>query len=229
MRLRSREEAAVGRGLSVSTIQTLADLLEHLGGIDPDRVRAHPAPGTATEQDILTVQAQTGRLCELVDGVLVEKPTGFRESCLAAALIAQLRGFVRPRNLGLVTAPDGMLRLAPQLVRIPDVAFLSWDRLPGRPVPDEPVPELAPDLAVEVLSASNTPAEMARKRQEYVTAGVRLVWFVDPDARTVEVYTAPDQPTVLNEGDTLDGGAVLPEFKLPLRELFAELDLEGNG
>jgi Uma2 family endonuclease len=213
----------------VSTIQTLADLLEHLGGVDPGRVRAHPAPGTATERDVLTVQAQTGRLCELVDGVLVEKPTGLRESCLAAALIALLRGFVRPRNLGLVTAPDGMMRLAPQLVRIPDVAFLSWDRLPGRRVPDEPVPELAPDLAVEVLSESNTPAEMARKRQEYFNAGVRLVWFVDPDARTVEVYTAPDQSTALNEGDTLDGGAVLPGFAVPLRELFAELDLQGNG
>jgi Uma2 family endonuclease len=213
----------------VSTIQTLADLLEHLGGIDPGWVRAHPAPGTATEQDVLAAQARTGRLCELVDGVLVEKPTGFRESCVAAALIALLRGFVRPRNLGLVAAPDGMLRLAPQLVRIPDVAFLSWGRLPGRRVPDEPVPQLAPDLAVEVLSESNTPAEMARKRQEYFTAGVRLVWFVDPDARTVEVYTAPDQSTVLGEGDTLDGGAVLPGFTLPLRELFAELDLQGNG
>ena len=88
---------------------------------------------------------------------------------------------------------------------------------------------LAPDLAVEVLSESNTPAEMARKRQEYFTAGVRLVWFVDPDARTEEVYTAPDQSTVVNEEGTLDGGAVLPGFTLPLRDLFPELDLQGNG
>ena len=68
------------------------------------------------------------------------------------------------------------------LVRIPDVAFTSWERLPGRRVPPEPIPELAPDLAVEVLSQSNTEAEMTRKRGEYFAAGVRLVWLVDPDA-----------------------------------------------
>jgi hypothetical protein len=82
---------------------------------------------------------------------------------------------------------------------------------------------LVPDLAVEVLSPSNTEAEMARKRQEYFAAGVRLVWMVDPDARTVTVYTAPDQSTVLGEVDTLSGDPVLPGFTLPLRDLFAEL------
>ena len=88
---------------------------------------------------------------------------------------------------------------------------------------------MAPDLAVEVLSAGHTPAEMARKRQEYFAAGVRLVWLVDPEARTAEVYTNPNQSTVRHEADTLEGGAVLPGFALPLRELFAELDRQGNN
>jgi len=135
---------------------------------------------------------------------------------------------VRPGNLGLVTAPDGTVRLWAGRVRIPDVAFFSWDRLPGRQRPQAPIPTLAPDLAVEVLSRGNTPGEMRRKREDYFTAGVRLVWEVDPAARTVQVYTAPEAAAaVLTEGDTLDGGGVLIGFRLPLATLFAELDRQG--
>ena len=114
-----------GLGTAVA-LETLADLLDYLGGIAPERVRLSPAPGTATEEDVLHVHDHAGRLCELVEGVLVEKAMGFRESFLAAALIIILGNFVRPRNLGLVTGPDGMVRLAAGLVRIPDVAFISW-------------------------------------------------------------------------------------------------------
>jgi Uma2 family endonuclease len=213
---------------STAPAETLADLLENLGGIPPTRVRLHPPPGTATEKDVLDVHARTSRLCELVDGVLVEKAMGFRESFLTIALSTILWSFVQPRKLGLVTGADGMMRLASGLVRIPDVAFVSWERLPGRRIPREPIPHLAPDLAVEVLSPSNTPAEMARKRQEYFAAGVRLVWQVAPEARTVAVYTAPDQCTVLQEAQTLPGDPVLPGFTLPLRQLFTALDTPEN-
>lgn len=209
--------------------RTVADLLEQLGDIPPRRVLFRPVPGTATEADLLRLVERKECLCELVDGVLVEKAMGFRESLLAGALISLLRAFVIPRNLGLVSAPDGMMRLFPGLVRVPDVAFASWGRFPQGRVPADPIPDLAPDLAVEVLSESNTPAEMRRKRQEYFTSGARRVWLVDPEARTVSVYTAPEQVTVLGEGDTLDGGDVLPGFALPLRELFAELDRRANG
>ena len=214
---------------TTAAIDTLADLLEQLGGIAPARVRFRPAPGTATEKDVLAIHDREDRLYELVDGVLVEKAMGFRESLLAGMLIGILGGFVRARNLGLVTAPDGMMRLAPGLVRIPDVAFISWSRLPSRRVPTEPIPDLAPDLAVEVLSAGNTPGEMARKRQDYFAAGVQVVWQVDPNTRTVEVFTAPDQSMVLHEAQTLAGGTVLPDFTLPLQELFGELDRQGEN
>jgi Uma2 family endonuclease len=153
---------------------------------------------------------------------------GFRESLLAGALIEVLRDFVKPRRLGVVTGEAGMVRLASGLVRIPDVAFVSWERLPGRRIPREPIPNLSPDLIVEVLSVSNTSEEMARKRQEYFAAGVRLVWIVDPEARTLAVYTEPAQSTVLQEDQTLEGGLVLPGFTLPLRALFAELDIQEN-
>ncbi len=213
---------------AAAAIDNLAELVERLGHIPLERIRFHPPPGTATEADVLAaLEAPRKRICELIDGVLVEKAMGYSESVLAAYLIVPLYGFVRPRNLGLMTAPDGTIRLWAGRVRIPDVAFFSWDRIPGRRLPAEPIPTLAPDLAIEVLSRSNTPAEMRLKRQDYFTAGVLLVWEVDPDARTVSVYTAPEGPTVLTEADTLDGGSVLPGFTLPLRDLFAELDRQG--
>jgi Uma2 family endonuclease len=103
------------------------------------------------------------------------------------------------------------------------VAFVSWSRLPGGQVPTDPIPLLAPDLAVEVLSNSNTKREMARKRGEYFSAGVRLVWIVDPAVSTVAVYTGPEQYTVLGQDQVLNGGELLPGFTLSVRELFAEV------
>jgi Uma2 family endonuclease len=208
----------------VTEIETVSDLLERLGDIPPSRVLMQPAPGTATVEDILRIRAKTGRLCELVNGTLVEKGMGYRESALAVAIAAALRAFVIPRNLGIVTGESGMVSLFTGLVRIPDVAYVSWDRIPGGKMPNEPVPHLAPNLAVEVLSPSNTPREMEKKRREYFKAGVELVWIVDPVLRTVEVYTSPTTPVNLLESDTLDGGDILPGFTLSLRELFAELD-----
>ena len=211
------------------TIETVAGVLQRLGGISPDRVRIKPPIGTATEADLIASTRRDGRLCELVDGILVEKVMGYGESLLAGLLLSLLRAFVYPRKLGLVSGPDGMMRLFPGLVRMPDVAFVSWDRIPGRRVPQEPIAGFAPDLAVEILSRSNTPAEMARKRQEYFSAGASLVWLIDPLARTVTVFTHrdPAQSAVLGEGDTLEGDTLLAGFSLPLGDYFGELDLTG--
>src|SRR5262249_41032220 len=90
------------------------------------------------------------------------------------------------------------------------------------------VPAVVPDLAVEVLSESNTRAEMARKREEYFRAGVQLVWEVDPDVRTVTIYSAPNSFAGLDESQTLDGGTVLPGFTLPIRRWF-ERASRGGG
>jgi Uma2 family endonuclease len=207
--------------------ETAQDLVDALGNIPLSRIRLNPLPGRATEADILEVRRQHHRLCELVDGVLVEKAMGLRESLLACALIEILRAFAVPPNLGLVSGPDGMLRLFPGLVRAPDVAFVSWDRLPGRKIPEDPIPTLVPDLAIEVLSASNTKKEMERKRGEFFSQGVSLVWEVDPVERTVTVYTPDGAKIVLTQADRLDGGDVLPGFSLPLSELFWELDRHG--
>jgi Uma2 family endonuclease len=196
---------------------TMADLLESLGNIPPERIRMQPPPGTATEDDVIAIHAREKRLCELVDGVLVEKPMGYEESRLGSELIFTLIGFLRGHDLGTVAGADGMMRLLTGLVRIPDVSFVLWEHLPER---YGPIPPMAPDLAIEVLSESNTPAEMERKLNEYFAAGTQLVWYFDLRTRTVTVYTAPDQATVLDESETLDGGKVLPGLVIPLRELF---------
>jgi len=208
--------------------ETVADLIERLGGIPAHRILLKPTPGTATEDDVLAAAClPRKRICELIDGVLVEKAMGYRESGLAVILGNFLCAFVVPRNLGIVTGEQGTIRLMPGLVRIPDVAFTSWDRLPGRRYPTQPIPQLAPDLAVEVRSESNTDAEMERKRQDYFRVGVRLVWEADPETRTVAVYTSPTDVVTLTQADTLDGGDVLPGFVLLLRDWFAELDRHG--
>ncbi len=203
--------------------QTLAELLKDLGGIHPSRIRMNPPPGRATEKDILRIEAEEGRLFELVDGVLVEKPMGSREALLATRISQWILNDLdqRANDLGVVLGADGFLRLRPRLVRIPDVSFISWDQIPSGEFPTEPIASLFPDLAVEVLSDSNTPREIARKLEEYFEAGCRLAWIVDPDTRTADVYTSPDQCTHLRSTQSLDGGDVLPGFKLSLKELFA--------
>ncbi len=208
-------------------VTTFADLLDRLGGVPPSRVLFPAFPRNATVQDVIDVHRKEGKWCELVEGVLVEKAVGYVQSALAGLLIGMLNAFVLPRNLGVVTGEAGMVELAADLVRIPDVAFTSWDRLPGLRYPAAPIPRLAPNLAVEVLSRSNTPGEMAVKRQDYFSAGVELVWEINPDSRTVAVYESTSQVATLSEADTLDGGTVLPGFTVRLRDLFSELDRHG--
>jgi len=201
---------------------TAADLVERFGPIPLCRIRLDPPPGTATEQDVIEIHDREDRLYELVDGILVEKTVGTYEAYLALLLGQFLGIHVRQNKLGIVLGADGMMRLAPELVRIPDVSFISWDRLPGRKIPRTAVAHLAPDLAVEVISKGNTRQEMDRKLADYFTAGVRQVWYIYPVSREVRIYTAPDRSTVLPQDQTLDGGEVLPGFRLVLAEFFAE-------
>jgi Uma2 family endonuclease len=206
---------------------TLDDLIERLGGIPLSRILAQPAPGTATEADLLEAERRYDRIYELVDGVLVEKAMGIREAILASALGRILGNFVIAQDLGVVWGADGTIRLFPGLIRIPDVAFASWDCLPGRKIPEEPMPTLAPDLAVEVISESNTPAEMKRKRGEYFASGVRVVWQVEPKLRRISVFTPEGTIAVFDASQRLDGGDILPGFVLELSELFGALDRHG--
>jgi Uma2 family endonuclease len=208
---------------------TFADVLDHLGGIPLSRIRAVPAPGTATEKDVLQAESRTGRICELIDGVLVEKTMGYYESLLAVLLIRLLGEFVESRRLGIVLGEGGTLRVLPGQVRIPDLCFIAWDRFPGGELPREPIPAVAPDLAIEVLSEGNTPGEMRRKLHDYFQAGVRLVWYLDPKTRSMQVYTAPDRGQTIDETGIVDGGEVLPGFQFSLADLFARAENRPTG
>src|SRR5262245_60825987 len=205
-------------------IPRIHELVERLGGISLDRICSKPPPGQATEKDVIRLYEKHKRLFELVDGTLVEKVMGTKESSVAMWIGHLLLSHSEAHGgLGMVLGEAGTIKLMKGLVRIPDVSFTSWDKLPGRKVPDEPIPDLTPDLAVEVLSRKNTRAEMERKLKEYFMSGVPLVWFVDPRARHVRVYTSPDDVTVRGTSDTLDGGDVLPGLRIRVAELFAEL------
>jgi Uma2 family endonuclease len=204
--------------------QTVADLLARLGGIPPSRVRMIPTPGTATEQDVIDVHNRTNRLCELVDGVLVEKVMGFDESRFSILLATFLVAFLNRKDLGTIVGADAMMRLFPGLVRIPDVAFISWKRFPKKRRKRGEIPTVVPDLVVEVLSKGNTPREMARKLDEYFRAGVLQVWYVDPKRRNVRIFSARNRSITLGEDQQLEGGDVLPGFTLSIREWFGEAE-----
>ncbi len=201
---------------------TVADLLDQLGGIPPERVRMMPYPGTATEKDVIDMDDRGGPLCELVDGTLVEKTMGLYESWVAMQIVHLISSYLQTHNIGIVTGPDGFYKLFPKIVRGPDVTFIRYERLPGGRVPRDPIPTLAPTLPIEVLSSSNTKREMERKLREYFDAGAELVWYIDPETQSAVVYTSADQKTEIPADGVLGGGAVLPGFELSLRQLFCE-------
>jgi Uma2 family endonuclease len=152
---------------------------------------------------------------------------GYRESLLAASVIMFLKNFTSPRKLGLVGAPDAIMRVRPDQLRLPDVSFVTWERLLATDAHKKKIAPFGPDLAIEILSESNTRAEIDQKRRELFGSGTRLIWVIDPKTRTAEVFSDPTQPnqmTPVREGDALDGGTVLPGFTLPLAELFSDLE-----
>jgi len=204
---------------------TVAELVRDLGDIPLSRILLIPPPGTATEADQLRMCESGDRLVELIDGTLVEKAMGAREGFMAAALIVLLGTFVRKHNLGIVGAPDVIHRVVDGRNRLPDVSFTAWATLPDDEAHLQPIADCTPDLCIEILSEGNTRAEMDRKRKEYFRGGAKLVWEIEPEERTVAVYTSPARCKTLRETDTLDGGKVLPGFAMSLAEFFAEPQL----
>jgi Uma2 family endonuclease len=161
----------------------------------------------------------SGRDFELIAGRIVEKMVSRpRQSSVAARLLILMGSFVLQHKLGRVTGADGGYQVGPERY-IPDVAYISKSRQPLQP--DEAYNPLPPDLAVEVLSPSNTDDEMRIKIGNYSAAGT-VVWVLDPDRQRVEVYQAGQPVTVLQLGAMLDGGAVLPGFAVALADLFAD-------
>ncbi len=156
---------------------------------------------------------------DLVRGqVVCEPPAGFEHGRIAVQIASLLYAFVRERELGTVVGAETgfVLHDKPPTVRAPDVAFVADGRLASDPVGFAP---LAPDLAVEIVSPSNTVSEIQGKVVDYLDAGTRLVWVVDPRYRSITAYLSREEIRLLTEEEEIDGGAVLPGFRIKISEL----------
>lgn len=160
------------------------------------------------------------RRLELVQGMIVEMAASRPiNTIIAGRIIHYLNAHVLPRNIGYVTVPDGGFKLKAGTSRQPDVAFVSKARAPQ--IPDEF--DFAPDFAVEVVSPNE---DVLKKVDEYLYAGCQIVWTVYPIEQRVYVFTLDEDNNLLGElktGDAvLTGGDVLPDFELPLRDIFPD-------
>jgi Uma2 family endonuclease len=163
-----------------------------------------------------------GKLVELVRGQLVvSEPPGTRHGAIAANLSSYLHDFVRRHGLGTVFAQDTGFKITsdPDTVRAPDVAFVRRERADR--IPARGYAELAPDLLAEILSPDDRPGEVLAKVADWLAAGVKLVWVVDPERLEVRVHRADGSLSLLRDNDALDGEDVLSGFVCPLRNVFA--------
>jgi Uma2 family endonuclease len=184
-----------------------------------------PRPTTLMKAEDLLSLPDDASQYELVNGELVVMPASSRRHSLIGQRIAwKLAEFVDQHGLGDVYGADAgfVLHRNPDTVRSPDAAFVERSRV--LPLADDPDAdlflELAPDLAVEVISPSNSIPEITAKAAEYIDAGSREVWIVNPRTETVTVRSPRGTAQVLRRGDVIDGGELLPGFRLPVADVF---------
>jgi Uma2 family endonuclease len=173
-----------------------------------------------TPEDLLTMPE--GEHYELVDGELVEKEMGWKASWIAGRIFSQLANFNDRAQLGWVAPPEASYQCFPEdptRVRRPDGSFVRGGSFPGGEMPEGHC-RVVPDLVVEVVSPNDPYADVRRKVGEYLRAGMRLVWVVEPETRTVEVSRADGTVTMLYGTGELDGEDVLPGFRCALETIF---------
>ena len=163
-----------------------------------------------------------GNRHELIDGVLTTMPpAGFEHGYVEVNVAVHVAQFVKQHQLGQVVGGETgfFLGRGPDTVLAPDVAFVSTARLPA---PDQRArfADVVPDLVVEIVSPSDRPGEVTEKALRWVEAGVGLTWVVHPERRMVAVYEPGGVVHLVHEDEELDGGEVLPGFRLPVVELF---------
>ncbi len=183
---------------------------------------ARPVHSRSFTIDDLYAMPDDGCHYELQAGVLVSEPVpGWRHGRVAFRVAELVGAHVRKNRLGAVVTNDSgfILSRSPDTVRGPDVSFVSRERLTSVGDPEAAFPG-APDLAVEILSPSNTPARMHAKVADYLAAGTRLVWVVDPQTKTVVEYRSLLSPRILLPGDALEAEDMLPGLALDVAELF---------
>jgi Uma2 family endonuclease len=173
---------------------------------------------TWTDEELMRLP-DDGRKYELVDGELVVSPAGGRHGRTIVRLTVQLGAFVTDHRLGEVFDSSTGYRLPGGNLRVPDVSFVSSSRLAEGGVPKGFL-YVAPDLAVEVLSPDDRPRPIMDKVGEYLAAGVRLVWVIDPERVNAVAYRSLTDVQDIPAGGSLDGDDVVPGFSCPLSALF---------
>lgn len=201
---------------------TVADVLDRFG-VPAWRVCADPMPGRAIVKDVVRVECRTKYTHELFDGTLIRAVGTCVTAYLGAELVGRLAAFTEAHDLGFLFGPRGTVEIAPGVVVSPSIGFVPWDQRPDGTVPFEAVPKLVPTLVVELLCPGRTRREIRHKIGVYFRHGTRRVWVIDPDTEAAEVYTSPTAKTAVPPAGTLDGGDVLPGFRLPLAKLFERL------
>ena len=177
------------------------------------------ARAAITDEDLLRLP-KDGHKYEVVDGELRMRPAGLLHELIVARLIELLSAYVRPRRLGMVLGSNVLYVLPSGNKRGPDVSFIAAGRL-GEDASEVIFPEIAPDIAVEVLSPNTSPRKVLDSVGECLTAGVRLVWVIDPRRRTAAAYRGATAVRELGENSALDGEDVIPGFRCPLTEIFS--------
>ncbi|MCS7167969.1 MAG: Uma2 family endonuclease [Gemmatales bacterium] len=197
--------------------------------IEQHRTLVCPEPTATVSQGEKAVHDADEMLHEIEYGRRVEVPAmGILAIRLASQIGALLRNYGEMNRLGWHVV-EGLFVLDAErdLRRRPDVAFVSAQRWPlDKPLPAQGDAPVVPDLVVEVISPNDTAEKLLTKLLEYFRHGVRLVWVVYPLQKLVYVYTGPTAVRILTEQDELDGGEVLPGFRLQLAELFAAVPVE---
>ncbi len=158
---------------------------------------------------------------DLLDGELIRmSPAGEQHGRIAAELLRRVGNYVADHHVGRVYAAETGFQLEPgrPTVQGPDLAFVRAERVQ----PSHSYALQAPDLAVEVRSPSDRRRLVMEKVGRYLAAGTPLVWLVEPAQQRITVFVAGQPPRLLGTDDVLDGGEVLPGFRLPVREVFAE-------
>jgi Uma2 family endonuclease len=177
-------------------------------------------PSVLTAEELLHLDLPD-KQTELVRGTLiVREPPGYRHGLVAFAVAARIGEFVRVNDLGVVVAAETGFKLFsnPDTVRAADAAFLSRHRAPDPPPLGYPA--LAPDLVVEVVSPNDRAGEVQAKVSDWLTAGSRLVWVIDPGRRRAIVYREDGSVDLLANQDALDGEDVLPGFSCSLADVW---------